>query len=186
MVTTNPVMIGARTNWSSTVLLLSPQILKPLLCSGECKINSTTNIRAYCPQLWFLALAYIFLLQLWSWRHGDVRVYEIPWRVQLWDLRWRFTQQSDLQVNWVTFMLPTIGHHEYFSYVSYVNSTTNKKLPGWSQRCGQKGTRRWSQSARGRSSDHWRGGVSITSFPGGICFPGVLTATKIVIPVQTK
>ena len=72
MGTTNPVMKGARTYWSTTVRLLSPQILKPLLCSGECKINSITNIRAYTlssivvfsTSLYFLTSALI----LKTWR----------------------------------------------------------------------------------------------------------------------
>ena len=77
MVTTNPVMRGARLKWSTTVRLLSPQILRPLLCSGECKISSITNIRAYIlssivvffsTSLYFLTSALI----LKTWRCQSV------------------------------------------------------------------------------------------------------------------
>ena len=76
MVTTNPVMRGARTYWSTTVRLLSPQILRPLLCSGECKISNTTNIRAYSlPSIVVFSTSLYFLtsaLILKTWRCQSV------------------------------------------------------------------------------------------------------------------
>ena len=63
--------------------------------------------------LFWLVTAYALLFQLWSgefWGVKDCgRVQNIPEGLRVWVLPRGFAQHSDLQVNWVTFFLPTLA-----------------------------------------------------------------------------